>query len=446
MPECNHCDRSFVDKQAVLMHTESKHGFECTHCNRKFKTPDGRDEHERTKHAFRCDACNQYFGSQKALDSHDKAKHPPAYECRYCDREFRSQGALGSHERTKHNFHCDACNREFSSQGALDSHDEAKHPPAYECRHCDEEFASDGARIQHQNKKHPPRPRAVRSSSAVLSPKPTYSPAAPPTRVEKPSVNVFGTLSTPKSIPERSGGEDVKPPKVEVAEPVVVANFACGTCGEFTATILALEAHESQHRLDSCACTICERAERPCNCNICKRTCTSVNETLLDRVVIGEPEETTSSVDSPGDVELKAVEDSVVGSCDFVMSLESQEAIDPSVDRSGAAHGVYSHHDQPLTDLEHEVDGEQAHDLIPPLSPRQHQSLDDPTCLSDVDMNLTEESNTTDLQLGFAPVEYDAISCELDILDILHSMFTPSYRTQQSMNACMQANVKFPSN
>lgn len=353
---------------------------------------------------------------------HTESKHE--IECNYCDRTFRTSDGRDQHERTKHSFDCNICNRQFSSREALDQHEEAKHPPGYECRYCDKEFASDGARIQHQNAKHAPRPHA----SSYLFSLPPYVQAAKPAPVEQPNVNVvLDALSTQESIPECSDGEDIlmtQSPMVEVTASKPMANFTCGTCGEPFATILALAAHESQHKSDTCACPICERADRPCNCIICKRTSTLtglVNEKPLDRAMSGEPEDTTLSADSLGGIEPKVVEDSLVGSCDLVMTLDPQGATDPSVDRSVPAHDMDLQNEQPSLEPEREVYGEHSHDLTPthiPLPPRHnHDSLDDSTCLSEVAMNLTEECSITHLQLGFAPMECDTLPCGVNMLD-----------------------------
>lgn len=366
MPDCNICDRSFVDKNALRMHKESKHEYECTYCDRMFKTLDGRDQHERTKHSFDCSTCNRQFGSKEALEQHEEAKHS-GYECRYCDREF----------------------------------------------------TSDGARLQHQTAKH--ASQTVRPFSYLSSPSPYVQVSA----VKQPSVNlILDSLSTRAFEPESSDGEEVLMTRSPKATPKSAANFACGTCGERVATILALEAHELQHRPDTCACTICERADRPCNCIICKRTSTLtvlVDEKVLDCVVSDEPEETVLSADSLGAIEPNVVEDSLVGSCDLVMTLESQGATDPSVDRSIPVHGMDSQDEQPLPEPEREVYGEYCHDLTPtctPITPHhKHNSLDDPTCLSEVAMNLTEECSITNLQLDFAPMECDTIPCDLNVLE-----------------------------
>lgn len=333
---------------------------------------------------------------------HTESKHK--IECTYCDRTFKSSEARDQHERTKHNFSCNICDRQFGSREALDQHEEAKHS-GYECRYCDREFASDGARIQHQNAKHAPRPPSIFASSYSSS-LPPYAQAVRPVPAEQPSVNIFlGASSTRESKPEsESDGGDVlmaqTPPEVK---PEV--NFACGACGEAFATILAFDAHVSRHGPDSCACTICERADRPCGCVICKRTDTLVNETVLDRGVSGELEETALSVDSLGPVKR---EDSMA--CDFVMTLESQGTTDSS------AHDMDVQDEEPSPELKHEVYGGLSHDLTPthsPLPPRH--SLDDSTRLSEVVMSLTEESSITDLQLDTAPMECDTIPCEVNI-------------------------------
>ncbi|KAG2107361.1 hypothetical protein BD769DRAFT_134320 [Suillus cothurnatus] len=232
MPECNLCDRYFVDNNALRMHNESKHEIECNYCDRTFSTPDGRDQHERMKH-----------------------------NC------------------------CNICNREFGSRESLDQHTEAKHSE-YECRYCDKGFASDGARLQHQNAKHAPPPSAF----SYLFSQP-YVQAAKPAPMEQPDVNaVLGALSAQEFTPERDGKDVLMTQSlnVQATAPQPVADLTCGTCGEPFATIFALEAHKSQHRPGSYACTICERADKPCNCVIRKGISSLtglVNDKPLDRVV-----------------------------------------------------------------------------------------------------------------------------------------------------------------
>lgn len=413
------------------MHSESKHGFECTHCDRVFKTSDGRDSHDRTKHCFSCGICDRQFNSEEALDKHTEAKH--CFPCGICNRQFSSEEALDQHRDAKHCFPCSICDRQFSSEEALDQHTEAKHP-RYECTYCDKEFTSDAARMQHQNAKHGSRPRTVYAPS-YLSPPYSQAETAP---VEQPSASIFGASFAQKPTPEHPDDKDVlmkRSPKVEVAAPNPVANFACGTCGKPVATIVALEAHELQHRVDSCACTICKRADGTCNCNICNRTNTStvsVNENLPDRVVTGEPEETTLSADSLGAIEPKVVEDSLVGSCDLVMALESQGATDLSVDRSVPAQGMYLQDQQSLMELEREVCAEHSTPAqTPSPSHHEHPSLDDPTCASDVAMNLTEESNVINPQSGFASMECDTIPCHPNVLE-QHSVLDAHAIIQES--------------
>ncbi|KAG1769348.1 hypothetical protein EDD22DRAFT_869002 [Suillus occidentalis] len=241
--------------------------------------------------------------------------------------------------------------------------------------------------------------------------------------MEQPSVNAV--IESSSSTPESSDGEDVsmtQSPKSQVSTLKPAANFACGTCGERVATILALEAHELQHKPDPCACTICERADKPCNCVICKRTSTSalalVDEKVLDCVVSDEPGEIALLADEVGDIGLDVVEGSLVESCDLVMALESQGDIDLSIDRGVPAHGTDSRDEQPLLELEREVDGEHTRDLTPTCTPSTpRHSLDDPTCLFEVAINLTEGCSITNLQLDLTPMECDSIPCDLNVLE-----------------------------
>ncbi|KAG2751182.1 hypothetical protein P692DRAFT_20831395 [Suillus brevipes Sb2] len=394
MPSCNVCNRSFVDKNALRMHEKSKHECECTYCHRAFRTLEGKYQHERSKHSLECSICNRQFVSNEALEQHKQAKHPPIFECTYCDRAFK-----------------------FNE-----------------------------ARLQHENAKHASRTIGPYS---YLSPPSLYMqvPAEEPAVVEQPIINaVLDSSSLGASKLDSSSDEDVvmmQSPKAQVLTPKPAANFACGTCGEHVATIIALEAHELQHKPDTCACTICERADKPCNCVICKRTSTStsalVDEKVLGCAVSDELEETVVSAVLFGDIEPDVVEEALAVSCDLVMELESQGGTDPSIDHGVPAHGMFARGEQPLLELEREVDGEHSHDLTPtctPSTPRhKHSSIDDPTWLSEVAMNLTEGCGITNLPLEFAPMECDSIPCDLNVSE-QHSALDAHAIVQGSTDMC----------
>lgn len=178
------------------------------------------------------------------------------------------------------------------------------------------------------------------------------------------------------SSDDRSEVSIMQSPKVQVISPKSVANFACKTCGEHVATILALEDHELREHTEPCVCQICERAGQPCNCGICKRASTVIVLVEDEKSPVNsEPDENACPVDSAGVIDLKAVEDPSIESRNSIVTVDFQEPIDPLLDE---------HREQTLLDMEHVVDRESSSGLTSPrpTSPpgNENDRLDSSTC------------------------------------------------------------------
>ncbi|KAF9461524.1 hypothetical protein BDZ94DRAFT_1310540 [Collybia nuda] len=108
MPTCIHCDRPFLNKEALHQHLASS----------------------TSQHPF-CEKCDRRFISQVALESHTAAKHPPSYNCDPCNRSFTTSFALDDHYRgsTAHP-NCARCGKGFKDVNERDEHRKTTHPLA----------------------------------------------------------------------------------------------------------------------------------------------------------------------------------------------------------------------------------------------------------------------------------------------------------------------------
>ena len=206
-------------------------------------------------------------------------------------------------------------------------------------------------------------------------------------------------------------------PKVQVTVTEPVENLACKACGGYFATILSLKVHELREHTELCACQICERAGRPCSCGICKRASTvTVLAGDEKSIASGEPLTTAFSVDSPGVIEPRVIEDSSIKS-------QFEEPVDSLVDESRdfAEDAMASQHGQTLLDMECVVDGEPSSGLTSsrPASPPENESdgLDSSTCQI-IEIELKEEG----IVLNSVRLECSSVLCETDMLE--HVRFT----------------------
>ena len=204
--------------------------------------------------------------------------------------------------------------------------------------------------------------------------------------------------------------------KEQVTAPKPVANFACGVCGEYFATILVLMDHESRDHAELCACQICERAGRPCSCGICQRAGTSsvLGENEKSAVSSG-PEQTALSLDSPGVIEPKAVEDS---SADTLIAVESQEFADPLVDdhRDLAKNAMASQDEQSLPDLEHRVLPLSLF-AIHSTSPPDYETDNIDFSIHPISETDLKEEEGVSLQSCIVRPECDSNPCGMDMLE-----------------------------
>lgn len=116
MAVCIHCDRTFLNKEALLQHVNNsglEHPF-CAPCQRRF-----------ISHAA-CDAVSTAVYSVKLQIAswvilqltvqHMAAKHPVTYDCTVCNRAFPAPFALDDHYRGSPSHpNCFKCGRGFKN-------------------------------------------------------------------------------------------------------------------------------------------------------------------------------------------------------------------------------------------------------------------------------------------------------------------------------------------
>lgn len=107
MPTCLHCNRPFLNKDALHQHLVSsgnKHPF-CEKCDRRFVSQVALESVN--FHLFPLYVCSN-------ISQHIAAKHPPTYDCDQCHKKFPSSFSLNDHYRgSPVHPNCVRCGRGF---------------------------------------------------------------------------------------------------------------------------------------------------------------------------------------------------------------------------------------------------------------------------------------------------------------------------------------------
>ncbi|KIJ61397.1 hypothetical protein HYDPIDRAFT_42622 [Hydnomerulius pinastri MD-312] len=269
MPSCPQCPgRSFVDKNALRMHKETKHSrvWRCHPCNREFSSVQALEQHKEAKHTFECRYCYSRFGTPEGRLRHERDKHP-TYECSYCDREFSSSEARQQHERDKHSgYECRYCDKEFNSGEARQQHEDVKHIRVFQ--------RSRYARDTH-SASHSIYTPLFSSSQAVQQPTVsnpvTYFPTLPASTSSTPTTDqgVTGRASTASTQSQREGDEAKQ--TLDVAESHAPGNESSSSSETSPLSEIDPSTAAREEESSICECTVCERAGQPCSCTICKR-------------------------------------------------------------------------------------------------------------------------------------------------------------------------------
>ncbi|OJA12642.1 hypothetical protein AZE42_07955 [Rhizopogon vesiculosus] len=337
--------------QAELYHTNLKHSaeYECTHCDRIFTTEAGRDQHEESKHPeYECSHCDHTFKTEAGRDQHEETKHPE-YGCTHCDRTFKTEATRDQHAEAKHppeyGIHCD---RTFMTSEGRDWHQRTKH--RFRCIPCDRVFISEVALEQHDEAVHPVYEcrycdREFLSEQSCMQHE-NANHAASWSAIHSSSYQLRDPVTSREFTPAPSGDHSevsITLPKEQVTVPKPVAKFPCETCMNNFATM--------------------------------------------------------PSVDFPGAIEPKVVEDSLI---------ESRESIDPLVDgrRNIAEDTMTSQHEQTLLDVEREVDGELSSSGPTPSPPASLPQYKDEM----MEVDITLQSCAVRLECGSIP-------CDMDMLE-----------------------------
>ena len=119
MPSCPSCDRYFNSNEALIQHTEAKHGTSNVHRgvrvweasrNQMGELTTGvaagqytyevtRDDYCEQSDTWDCAICQREFTTARALEQHlnSGVHEDDLYRCRGCDRTFRNLGSLNQH-------------------------------------------------------------------------------------------------------------------------------------------------------------------------------------------------------------------------------------------------------------------------------------------------------------------------------------------------------------
>jgi hypothetical protein len=115
MPTCIHCNRAFLNKDALHQHLASsgnQHPF-CEKCDRRFISQVALESVSFFRPPLSC-----HLNSQFKTFQHIAARHPPTYDCEPCKRSFTTPFALDDHYRgsTAHP-NCAQCGKGFKDFG-----------------------------------------------------------------------------------------------------------------------------------------------------------------------------------------------------------------------------------------------------------------------------------------------------------------------------------------
>ncbi|KAI5717264.1 hypothetical protein M8J77_002947 [Diaphorina citri] len=148
--KCDHCDRTFHQKNAFLSHLRhhsKTKAFQCTVCKKSFAKEICLKRHFVVQHTEyekeRCDFCRKEFKTKKSLQQHYLLHTPHSFKCDHCDRTFSRKDSLLSHLRLHSKtkaFQCAVCKKSFFQKQTLSSHMARHKERAYACTVCGKQF------------------------------------------------------------------------------------------------------------------------------------------------------------------------------------------------------------------------------------------------------------------------------------------------------------------
>lgn len=166
MPDCEACDRCFVNFNALNNHLEHsrQHNY-CFRCSRDFVSTHARQQHlanSSNHHLCQRDDCDLDFPSEDDLVGHLHSIH---HMCISCGNFFGNEYTLRNHRVEYHNM-CEHCEQEFDTEANLKAHLGSHRPRTIECYGCYKKFKSLSAMVLHLEYVTPWFPRLVKPSKS----------------------------------------------------------------------------------------------------------------------------------------------------------------------------------------------------------------------------------------------------------------------------------------
>ena len=149
---CEHCGKTFVNRQALKYHVAAKHtvggNHQCEVCHKVYKTEFILKVHQRrhteANQRFMCDICGKQFMYKSTLELH-KSVHvdDKNFECQTCGKCFKTYPTLYSHQlvhKDDNPFECSVCKKAFKTKERCKAH-ERRHSGlkpfmCAQCHHC----------------------------------------------------------------------------------------------------------------------------------------------------------------------------------------------------------------------------------------------------------------------------------------------------------------------
>ncbi|XP_026726741.1 zinc finger protein 135-like [Trichoplusia ni] len=302
--KCNHCEKTFSNKQSKSMHIKAVHlgerAYACGECGASFAYPRSLALHavwHRRRNApgkgYACDLCGKVLNHPSSVVYHKEAEHAgQRYVCNKCGKSFKHKQLLQRHQLVHSQdrpYSCKSCNASFKTKANLLNHS-LLHSGVkkFSCEICKHKFAHKTSLTLHMRWHTGQKPYACSTCGKCFSQKGNLSEHERIHTGEKP----FQCAQCPRRFTTSSQH------RLHLRRHAAARPHACAHCGKRFASRAAAAAHLRReagpraHRCDHCGRAFAERwpllkhlrlhsGERPFRCPHCPRAfadCSNLNK------------------------------------------------------------------------------------------------------------------------------------------------------------------------